>query len=82
MSKRPHLPINTITSSSNAEIKMLRSLHERKFRRQTGLFLAEGMRHCTEALSMGFSPMRLVYGAGREADKGMSALIQACRAAP
>lgn len=74
-------PIETITSTGNAEIKMLRSLHERKYRRQTGLFLAEGMRHCTEALSMGFSPMRLVYGAGREADKGMPALIQACHAA-
>ena len=60
---------------------MLRALHERKYRRQTGLFLAEGMRHCTEALSVGFSPMRLVYAAGREADKGMPALIGACQAA-
>jgi TrmH family RNA methyltransferase len=78
--KRSEKP-ETITSTSNAEVKILRALHERKYRRQTGLFLAEGMRHCTEALSVGFSPMRLVYAAGREADKGMHALIGACQAA-
>ena len=81
MNKRPLLPIDTITSSSNAELKMLRSLHERKFRRQTGLFLAEGMRHCTEAVQMGYQPMRLVYAQGREADKGMTRLIDACQKA-
>ena len=36
-----------ITSAGNAEVKRLKSLHERKFRRQTGWFLAEGMRICT-----------------------------------
>ena len=81
MNKRTLLPIDTITSSSNAEVKMLRSLHERKFRRQTGLFLAEGMRHCTEAVQMGYQPMRLVYAQGREADKGMATLIDACQKA-
>jgi TrmH family RNA methyltransferase len=81
MNKRPSLPMDTITSSSNAEIKMLRSLHERKYRRQTGLFLAEGMRHCTEAVQMGYQPMRVVYAEGRKADKGMAALIDACQKA-
>ena len=70
---------DTITSTSNAEVKLLRSLHERKYRRQTGLFLAEGMRHCTEALSMGYFPHSLVFAAGREGDPGMAALIDACR---
>ena len=60
---------------------MLRSLHERKFRRQAGLFLAEGMRHCTEAVQMGYQPMRLVYAQGREADKGMTRLIDVCQKA-
>ena len=32
-----------ITSAANAEVKRLRSLHERKSRRQTGWFLAEAM---------------------------------------
>jgi len=39
-----------ITSAANADVKLLRSLHERKFRKQTGWFLAEGLRICTEAL--------------------------------
>ena len=38
-----------ITSVSNPSIKALRGLHERKHRRQTGLFLAEGIRIVTEA---------------------------------
>ena len=44
-----------ITSASNQEIKRLRSLHERKYRKQTGWFLAEGLRICTEALQQGFA---------------------------
>ena len=42
-----------ITSAANAEVKLLRSLHERKYRRKTGWFLAEGMRICMEALESG-----------------------------
>ena len=73
--------ITPITSSSNAEVKLLRSLHDRKFRRKTGWFLAEGMRICTEALHLGHAPVRLVYAAGREAEPGIAALISACRIA-
>ena len=51
----------TITSTANAEVKRLRSLHERKFRRQTGWFLAEGMRICTEAVALGWRLHRLAY---------------------
>ena len=43
-----------ITSAGNAEVKRLRSLHERKYRRQTGWFLAEGTRTCTEAVELGW----------------------------
>ncbi len=67
-----------ITSPANADIKLLRSLHERKYRRQTGLFLAEGMRICLDAVQLGFAPKKLVYVKGREADKGMAELIAAC----
>ena len=55
-----------ITSSSNQDIKRLRSLHERKYRKQTGWFLAEGLRICTEALQQGFAPQRLLYEDGRQ----------------
>jgi TrmH family RNA methyltransferase len=47
---------------------VLRSLHERKFRKQTGWFLAEGLRICTEALAQGFAPQRLVFAEGHEQD--------------
>jgi len=73
--------ITPITSATNAEVKQLRSLHERKYRRKTGWFLAEGMRICTEALQLGHAPVRLVYAAGREAKPGLRALITACQTA-
>ena len=67
-----------ITSASNQEIKRLRSLHERKYRKQTGWFLAEGLRICTEALQQGFAPKRLLYEEGRNRDPLISNLISAC----
>lgn len=80
---RPQQPPDdiVITSAANAEVKLLRSLHDRKYRKKTGWFLAEGMRICTEAVQLGYAPARLVYAAGREGEPGLSALIQACRAA-
>ena len=70
-----------ITSAANADVKLLRSLHERKFRRKTGWFLAEGMRICTEAVQLGHAPQRLVYTADRHSDPALVPLIEACRAA-
>ena len=71
--------LTPITSAANGEVKLLRSLHDRKYRRKTGWFLAEGMRICTEALQLGHAPVRLVYVAGRELEPGLAALISACR---
>jgi TrmH family RNA methyltransferase len=69
-----------ITSAANADIKVLRSLHERKFRKQTGWFLAEGLRICAEALTQGFAPQRLVFAEGHEQDDLIFPLIEACEA--
>ena len=66
-----------ITSAGNAEVKRLRSLHERKFRRQTGWFLAEGMRICTEAVALGWRMHRLAYLASRAHDDQLGTLLQA-----
>ena len=71
--------LTPITSAANTEVKLLRSLHDRKYRRKTGWFLAEGMRICTEAVQLGYAPQRLVYAAGREGEPGLAALIAACR---
>lgn len=68
-----------ITSPANKDVKLLRSLHERKYRKQTGWFLAEGMRICLEAISLGFAPARLVYAPGRDDDEMIASLIAACR---
>ena len=69
-----------ITSAGNAEIKQLRALHERKYRKQTGWFLAEGMRICTEAIELGFVPERLLYVAERQDEPRLKKLIAACEA--
>tara|TARA_Y100000589_G_scaffold205635_2_gene193957 strand:- start:276 stop:1115 length:840 start_codon:yes stop_codon:yes gene_type:complete len=71
--------LTPITSAANAEVKLLRSLHERKYRRKTGWFLAEGMRICIEALQLGHAPVRVLYATGREEEPGLATLIAACQ---
>jgi len=66
-----------ITSAANGEVKRLRSLHERKFRRQTGWFLAEGMRICAEAAALGWRMHRLAYLASRSHDSQLAELLEA-----
>lgn len=53
------------TSASNATLKRLRSLREKKYRRAENLFLAEGLRICTEALEAGWVPAVLLFASGR-----------------
>jgi TrmH family RNA methyltransferase len=50
-----------ITSASNPLIKSLKSLHLKKGRAETGLFLAEGARLALEAADLGVWPEILVY---------------------
>ena len=45
-----------ITAFSNATVKLLRSLRDKKARRAEGLFLAEGLRILTEARDSGRLP--------------------------
>ena len=71
-----HIP-ESITSTANAEVKFLRALHERKYRRQSGWFLAEGTRICSEAVALGWEMHRLAFLAGRETEPHMRALLDA-----
>jgi TrmH family RNA methyltransferase len=64
-----------INSLTNPLIKLLRSLHDRKRRRQSGLFLAEGTRIVTEALELGWIPETLVFLEGRENDRMIAKLV-------
>ena len=76
----PVLIPDAITSAANAEVKRLRALHERKFRKQTGWFLAEGTRICLEALALGWDLHRLAFLAGRENDPQVMRLLAALAA--
>lgn len=54
--------VERITSPANPTLKRLRSLHEKKFRRSEGRFLAEGLRIVAEAVEAGIVPEVLVFG--------------------
>lgn len=55
-----------ISSFSNATVKLLRSLRDKKARREEGLFLAEGLRILAEARDCGRLPEIIAYSsAGR-----------------
>ncbi len=69
--------LDPITSAGNAEVKRLRSLHERKYRRQNGWFLAEGTRTCTEAVELGWRLHRLAFLDGRGGDRMVRPLLAA-----
>jgi TrmH family RNA methyltransferase len=51
-----------ITSLTNPTVKAVRSLHMRKVREETGLFLVEGLKSVTEAVDMGRQPRILLHG--------------------
>ena len=54
--------IREITSLANDTVKMVRSLHLRKDREASGLFLAEGLKIATEAMQLGYAPQVLMFG--------------------
>ena len=56
--------VDVFTSPANPTLKALRSLHEKKYRRADGRFLAEGLRIVAEALEAGVVPEVLVFAQG------------------
>ncbi len=50
-----------ISSHANPLIKQIRSLHQKKGRQETGLFLVEGIHHVGEAIEAGWHIETLVY---------------------
>lgn len=52
-----------VTAFSNTTVKRLRSLRDKKARREEGLFLAEGLRIITEARDSGLLPEILMFSA-------------------
>jgi TrmH family RNA methyltransferase len=69
--------ITDITSPANPVFKSLKALADKKARREQGLFLAEGLRVCTEALARGHVPHTLIFAADAESHPLTDALIAA-----
>jgi TrmH family RNA methyltransferase len=65
----------TITGFSNPTVKFLRSLREKKHRKQEKRFLAEGLRLLTDARESGKLPEMLVMATGRDTHPLLDALI-------
>lgn len=56
-----HLNVVEVTSPANPNIKEMRALDMRKTRKETGLFLAEGLRHVLEGIDNGWELTKLAY---------------------
>jgi TrmH family RNA methyltransferase len=72
--------IDRIASHSNATIKRIRSLRDKKFRRLEGRFMAEGLRILTEARDAGTLPEILVFAEGAGSHPLVEAMISAVEA--
>ena len=70
-----------ITSFSNETVKLMRSLRDKKARREHGLFLAEGLRILTEARDMGQLPAIVAYSSSTPVHPLASEIIVATEAA-
>ena len=77
MAKIDGLMRRTITGFSNPTIKILRSLREKKHRKRSGMFLAEGLRLLTDARESGKLPQTLVMSTKRDEHPLLAALEDA-----
>lgn len=72
--------VREITGFSNPLVKRVRSLREKKGRREEGLFLAEGLRILTEALDAGVAPDMLWFAPDSSAHPLVEKLVAATEA--
>ncbi len=70
-----------VTAFSNATVKRLRSLRDKKARREEGLFLAEGLRILAEARDSGHLPEIIAFSAEGAKHKLAAEIIAATEAA-
>ncbi len=68
------MPRREITGFSNPTVKFLRSLREKKHRKASGKFLAEGLRLLTDARECGHVPEILVMASSRDPHPLLDAL--------
>ena len=70
-----------ISSFSNDTVKLLRSLRDKKARREEGLFLAEGLRILAEARDMGQLPAIIAYSDRTPLHPLAAGIVAECEAA-
>jgi len=70
-----------ITSFGNDTVKLIRSLRDRKARRESGLFLAEGLRILAEARDSGLLPEIIAFAPAGAAHPLAAEIIEATEAA-
>jgi len=70
-----------ITAFSNPLVKQVRDLRDKRYRRDTGRFLAEGLRILTEARETGRLPRQLFFAAASAAHPLVRSLVDAVEAA-
>lgn len=70
-----------VTSFSNETVKRLRGLRDKKARRASGLFLAEGLRIIAEARDSGVLPDTIVYAGGQPLHPLAAEIVAATEAA-
>lgn len=68
--------IEVIASMQNAKIKLAASLKQKKYRDETGMFLAEGLRLCEEAVKSDVDLAFCVYRKAEAADDRMKTLLE------
>ncbi len=73
--------VELLTSPANPTLKRIRSLHEKKYRRSEGLFLAEGLRIVAEAVEAGVVPELLVFADESQQQPLVARLIAVTEAA-
>jgi TrmH family RNA methyltransferase len=73
--------VRQVAAFSNATVKLLRSLRDKKARRAEGLFLAEGLRILTEARDSGRLPQIVVFSAEGASHPLAAEIIAATEAA-
>ena len=76
----PAFPMDVIDSTQNLLVKLLRSLERRKERRESGLFVAEGLVVLGEAQLAGWTPESLLIDAERFGDEAVQIAIAPHRA--
>ncbi len=73
--------ITTITSSANPQIKKIKSLELRKYRKEYGVFLSEGLRSVIEGVSLGFHLEQLIVHHDSLGRADVQKMISSCKGA-